>query len=260
VSRLFRGVKMIHYHGTPLSGGETTHLSLQGKHGFVSFAHKDPLPMVAELCQSFALDNGAYSAWTAGKPFDIDGFSGFVDDWFRHPGFDFYVIPDVIDGDHHANARMRAAWRNVCPKGAFNLGYPVWHMHEPLEVLSDLIREYTGICIGSSGKFSEVGSNAWWGRMSEAMAVACDDQGRPRKKLHGLRMLDPTIFSHLPLKSADSTNVGRNCGIDKAWKGTYAPQSARTRALVMMERIEAHASASRWTNSKGVSQNMELFG
>lgn len=251
---------MIHYHGVPFSGGDITHLSLQGKHAFVSFAHAGSIGMVAELCQSFAVDNGAYSAWTAGKPFDMAGFAEFIERWFRHPGFDFFVIPDVIDGDHHDNASMRAAWRNACPSGAFGLGYPVWHLHEPLDVLADLVRAYPGVCIGSSGEYSQVGADRWWGRMSDAMDVACDGEGRPKTRLHLLRGLDPTIFSHFPVKSADSTNVARNAGIDKAWRGPYAPSSARTRALVMMERIESHASAARWTNSKGVAKNMELFG
>ncbi len=45
--------------------------------------------------------------------------------------------------------------------------------------------------------------------MAQAMAQACD-LGRPRVKLHGLRMLDVEVFSRLPLASADSTNVARN--------------------------------------------------
>jgi hypothetical protein len=39
-------------------------------------------------------------------------------------------------------------------------------------------------------------------------------------RLHGLRMLNPEVFSRLPFASADSTNIGRNIGIDQAWRGT----------------------------------------
>jgi len=42
------------------------------------------------------------------------------------------------------------------------------------------------------------------------MEVCCDADGMPKTKLHGLRMLDPVIFSHMPLSSADSCNVARN--------------------------------------------------
>lgn len=251
---------MIHYHGTPFSGGIDTHLSLQGKHCFISYAHRDKAELAIEMCQSFAMDNGAFSAWTADKPFDIDGFCEWVHEWHRHPGFDFYVIPDAIGGDENDNIVMRATWSKMVDCRVWQKGYPVWHMHEPLEVLRDLCHAFRGVCLGSSGEYAVVGTDKWWQRMSAAMEVATDQEGRPLTRLHGLRMLDPTIFSHLPLSSADSTNVARNCGIDKAWRGPYAPASARTRALVMMERIEAHASAARWTNSKGVRQNLELFG
>jgi len=241
-----------------MSGGDLTAMSLAAKHVFISYAHSGATELAVELCQSFALDNGAYSAWKSGKEFDLEGYAEYVDHWSGHPAFDFCVMPDVIDGDENDNARMRAAWFKYSDH--WKRSAPVWHMHEPLEVLRDLVNFAERVCIGSSGEFSIVGSNGWWGRMSEAMEIACDEQGRPKAKLHGLRMLDPTIFSHLPLASADSTNVARNCGIDKSWNGPYAPKSPKARALVMMERIESHASSSRWTNSKGVTKNMELFG
>jgi hypothetical protein len=252
---------MIHYHGTPFSGREPTMVkSLQGKHAMVSFADPSNLPLVAELCQSFTLDNGAFSAWSAGKPFDIEGFAQWVKEWHRHPGFDWYVIPDVIDGDDQDNSAMRSKWRQMlCDTDIYSLGVPVWHLHEKLETLDYLSRAYKRVALGSSGEYATVGNVEWFQRMSEAMDTVCDD-GFPRCKLHGFRMLDPTIFSHFPLSSADSTNVARNIGICQAWRGTYTPASKHTRALIMMERIEQHASAARWCNTQGVKRNMELFG
>ena len=97
--------------------------------------------------------------------------------------------------------------------------------------------------------------------MAEAMDVMCDGAGIPRTKLHGLRMLDPTVFSHFPFSSADSTNVARNIGIDQAWNGPYAPKSRYMRALILMDRIESHAAAARWGGSGvGAMKNAELFG
>ena len=123
-----------------------------------------------------------------------------------------------------------------------------------------MTQAYQRICLGSSGEYATVGTDNWWQRMAEAMDVLTDEAGRPIVKLHGLRMLDPTIFSHLPLASADSTNVARHCGSDERWKGAYVPPDKKTRAIVMMQRIEAHASASVWSNSTGITQNLELFG
>ena len=251
---------MIHYHGGPLSGAIDTQLALQGRHCMVSFEDARHVELVAEICQSFTFDNGAFSAWKRGAELDVEGYAEFCRTWHKHPGFDWYLMPDVIDGDHHDNARMRATWFNLS-HGFWDCGVPVWHLHEPLQVLLELSNAFDRVAFGSSGEYAEIGTTAWWGRMSEAMDTVCDDEGRPRCKLHGLRMLDPTVFSHFPFASADSTNVARNIGIDSAWTGTYAPRSRRTRALIMMERIEAHASAPRWAGSRGgYGKNDELFG
>lgn len=83
---------------------------------------------------------------------------------------------------------------------------------------------------------------AFLARAYQAVSKILDERRRPICKLHGLRMLNPVIFSKLPLASADSTNVARNIGIDGAWRGTYQPHSKETRALVLTERIEAHNS------------------
>ena len=253
---------MIHYHGTPLSGDKATSIrALAGKHAFVSYAAPYDIEIVAEVCQSFALDNGAFSAWKSGKEMDIEGFAVWVGNWLRHPGFDFYCIPDVIDGSVEDNIKMLARWRELAGHHILQYGAPVWHLHEPLEQLTNYCRAFQRVAFGSSGEFSTVGSPKWWGRMAEAMNAACDGQGRPLAKLHGLRMLDPSIFSHLPFSSADSTNVARNIGIDQAWKGTYTPKTKETRALIMMERIESHCSANRWAgSSSGTQQNLELLG
>lgn len=71
--------------------------------------------------------------------------------------------------------------------------------------------------------------------------MICDDMGRPVCKLHGLRMLDPGVFTRFPFASADSTNIGRNVGIDSHWKtGSYLPSGKPARAAVMRQRIESH--------------------
>lgn len=83
------------------------------------------------------------------------------------------------------------------------------------------------VCIWSSGDYAVVGNAVWWHRMTQAMEAACID-GMPIAKIHGLRMLNPDVFCHLPLSSADSTNIGRNVGIDQAWKGTNFPTDQRS--------------------------------
>lgn len=234
---------MIHYHGLPITPETAAATVLQAGHGFVSFAEPRNLGLVAQVCQSFAVDNGAFTAWKQGAPVtDWSAFYAWAADAQMVPSCDFAVVPDVIDGAEADNDALLAEW----PLGKY-FGAPVWHMHESLERLERLASDWPRICIGSSGEFAVVGSAAWWGRIAEAMAVVCDGQGRPGVRLHGLRMLNPEVFSRLPFASADSTNIGRNIGIDQAWRGTYTPPTKEARAAVMRARIEAHNAPSIWT-------------
>jgi len=247
---------MIHYHGTPMTPEKSMVQAFQGRHAMVSFFHPAQIDIATEICHSVALDNGAFSAWMAKKDADFDGYAAWAQQWLKHPAVDWCLIPDVIDGEEDDNDRLLDEWPL---DGAVSV--PVWHLHESMDRLERLICAYPRIAFGSSGKWREVNTPAWWHRMAEAMEVTCDGEGMPRCKLHGLRMLDPTVFSHLPFASADSCNVARNVGIDQAWNGPYAPRSRAMRALIMMERIEAHASSRRW-NSKtaGIQSNLEMIG
>ena len=132
---------------------------------------------------------------------------------------------------------MVATWPH--PK---EYGAPVWHLHESFGYLERLIDRFPRVCLGSSGDYAQIGTPRWWRRMHEVMRVVCDDAGQPRCRLHGLRMLNPRIFSAFPFASADSTNIGRNIGIDKAWYGSYPPPNKEGRAEVMRRRVESHNS------------------
>jgi len=228
---------MIHYHGLPITPATAAAHAIGGGHAFVSFAHASQLSVAIELCQSFAVDNGAFSAWRSGNPIqDWRSYYIWAADCMRIPSCDFAVIPDVIDGDEYANNCLLYEW----PLPTW-FGAPVWHMHETLTRLERLASVYPRVCIGSSGDYAVVGNPTWWKRIAEIMRVVCDDQGRPCVRLHGLRMLNPRVFTKLPFASADSTNIGRNIGIDKSWsKGNYLPPTKETRAYVMRTRIESH--------------------
>lgn len=233
---------MIHYRGLPITPDTAAAAAITSGHAFVSVTHPHQLSLAATVCQSFALDNGAFGAWRAGRPIeDWSEFYRWAGECQRMPACDFCVIPDVIDGDERANDDLLAAW--PLPRW---FGAPVWHLHESLARLQTLVRDWPRVCLGSSGDYAVVGTPLWWNRMAQAMRVACDEDGYPLARLHGLRMLDPSIFSRLPLASADSTNIGRNIGIDGAWRGTYSPPTKEARARVMRERIEAHNALACW--------------
>lgn len=247
---------MIHYHGTPLTPTRDMAKAFAGKHAMVSFENPQQIAIAAEVCHSFVLDNGAFSAWKQGKDYDFTGYVEWFSHWSRHPACDWGIIPDIIDGNEADNDALIRDWG--FPKA---VSVPVWHMHESIGRLERLAAEFPRVALGSSAEYAVVGTERWWQRIAEAMDAVCDEQGFPLVKLHGLRMLDPGVFSKLPLASADSTNVARNVGIDQAWKSAYAPKSQAMRAAILMERIESHASANCWSSAAiGAYQNMELFG
>lgn len=234
---------MKHYHGTPI-GGKRQDVAkfLQGRHALVPFPRPDDAGIVADVCKSFVFDNGAFTVWKQGGQLDVEGYVRWVDDWHRHPGFEWALIPDVIEGSEEENDRLLEAWPLHLP------GVPVWHLHESLERLKRLAAQWSTVALGSSGQWATPGTAGWWRRLADAMDAICDEHGRPLCRLHGLRMLNPKIFTRLPLASADSTNAAVNCGSVSRF-GMYTPPTAAQRAAVIAERIEAHNSAATWVRA-----------
>jgi hypothetical protein len=253
---------VIKYHGTPFGGSnQEAAEALIGRHAFISFAARQQLEVALEVCQSVAFDNGAFSAWKSGKVIDWDSYTDWVNDHYKHPRFDFAVIPDVIDGDEEANIKLISRLIERFKGDALVSGVPVWHMHESRDKLNYLSRAYYRISIGSSAEYSQVGTQKWHDRMKWAMNILCDG-GQPRCKVHMLRGLDPNIFTKYPFASADSTNAARNCNIKTAWKGTYPPPSNSWRARVIMARTEAFNSADKFIDDSIPEwlQPKDLFG
>lgn len=217
-----------------------------GRHALVSFYYQNDLGVAMECCQSFCLDNGAFSHWKAGKgDIDVNAYADWVQSIEGHPNCDWCIIPDKIDGEESENRNLVDQWESLHLKCE---SVPVFHMHESLEYLDELCSRFRRIALGSSGQWATVGTESWWSRMSSMMEVICEN-GVPRTKLHGLRMLDPRIFERLPLSSADSTNAAVNSGSLSRF-GNYVPPTAAQRAAVIAERIEKHNSAAVWQKSK----------
>ncbi len=246
---------MIHYHGGPITPIDIAIAIWKGRHALVSFAYPDQIALAAEIASSFALDNGAFTVWKQGGVLDVQRYAAWCNEWRQHPGFDWCLIPDSIEGGEEENDVLLSDWS--LPG---DISVPVWHLHESLERLERLVVSYSRVAIGSSGEFAEIGTRRWWNRQAEVMQAACDELGRPRCKLHGLRQQDPTVTSHIPYASDDSTNAARNHALDLRWTGPYQPLTQRARALVLVDRIESHATAARWNGSAGVQKNFELIG
>ena len=102
---------MIPYHGGPFSDRTVAAEVYRGRHGMISFARPGQLELIAECAQSFALDNGAFTAWRAGRRVeDWNVYYRWVEMWRRHPGCDFALIPDVIEGSELENDDLVAEW------------------------------------------------------------------------------------------------------------------------------------------------------
>lgn len=243
---------MKHYHGTPIGGSrQDVARFLVARHALVPFFRQDDMGIVGEVCQSFVFDNSAYTIWQQGGQLDVPGYVKWCYEWCRHPGFDWALIPDSIEGGEADNDAMLLDWPSDIR------GVPVYHLHESPVRLERLVNEYDTVAIGSSGQWSTPGSRDWWLRMAELMPVACDEFGRPLARLHGLRMLDPKIFTELPLSSGDSTNAAVNSGSRDRF-GMYVPATTAQRAAVIADRIESHPSAATWA---GIPVQVQmLFG
>lgn len=244
---------MIHYHGGPITPDTVALRAWKGRHAFASFATiRNQIELVAGVCQSFALDNGAFSIWRkTGEPVaDWSDYYCWAGTWLTHPACDFAIIPDVIGGTEDENDVLVADW-----PFAKHEGVPVWHLNESLERLVRLAREWPRVALGSADEWDVKSPRKALERLAQALPAISDD-GRPRCKLHGLRMLNPEITGVVPLASADSTNTAFNHGKDGNWKGRYMPASREARAEVLVGRIEAVDTPGRW--DPPVPQRLDL--
>lgn len=248
---------MIRYHGGPCTPIEAALELWSGRHALISFARPEQIDFVAKHAHSFALDNGAFTVWQqgTGQP-DWGAYADWVAEYCQHPGFDQALIPDVIDGDEKSNDDLLDWWRGL---DLGTEGVPVWHMHESTERLNRLIMKgYRTVAIGSSGEFSQPATTRWWSRITEAMAVACDERGRPYCKLWGLRQMDPVIFSHVPYSFVDSAGIAR-MRLENGTPGQYKHLTPKQAGLMMAFDADRHKSASRWTGTGGVQEYMEFY-
>lgn len=190
----------IHYHGTPITPQAKLY-ELAGRHLCVSFSSPRQDRIAHEIGQSVMLDNGAFSAWKIGAPTDWPGYYAWCDRWLAFPTT-WAVIPDVITGGEDEQDRLLEEW----PHG--DRGAPVWHMHESLERLCRLIDEWPKVCIGSSGEYATLLTDAWCRRMD----AAWNEIMRGRTRLPWVHMLRgmQLVRHQWPFASVDSTDIARN--------------------------------------------------
>lgn len=189
----------IHYHGTPITPRSKFPV---GRHYCVSYAAPHDIEYAHQVGQSVLLDNGAFSFWKSGKPTNWSGYYDWCDRWLAYPTT-WAIIPDVIDAnDIVDNIKLLRDW----PHG--HRGAPVWHLHEGLNHLLDLLDQWPRVCFGSSGRYARVGSAGWHRRVERAWNEIAKRHLRT-PWVHMLRGMQTTKWGY-PFASVDSTDVARN--------------------------------------------------
>lgn len=234
---------MVKYHGTPIGGSKRdAALFLQGRNALISFATKGHIPEVLECCDSFCLDNGAFTIWKKGEgEIDIPAYLEWAESLSKHPAFDFAIIPDVIMGSEEENDLVLENYQ-----WDTNKWIPVYHLGESVERFKRLSEMFPRVALGSTDKWKQTGSRDWWKNMANFMDAICDDYGIPPAKLHGLRMLNYRVFEHLPLSSADSSNAAVNGHIAMK-KGPFPSLERWQGNERIARRTEGHSAASFWS-------------
>jgi hypothetical protein len=192
---------MLHYHGTPITPLGALY-ELAGRNFCVSFYRPEQVERVHDQAQAVMLDNGAFSAFTQGKPVsDWSAYYDWSDRWLDYPTT-WAVIPDVIDAGTQEQDALLREW----PHG--ERGAPVWHMDEPIDRLVRLSEEWPRVCIGSTAEFWQILSEPWTRRMDSAWtALAAAHTRTPN--IHMLRGMQ-LCSREWPFASADSTNIAQN--------------------------------------------------
>jgi len=211
----------LHYHGTPITPVSVFY-EMAGRCFCVSHADPRDVARAHEVGQSVMLDNGAYSAWTAGRAASWDSYYSWCEEWLSWTTW--AVVPDVIDGSVGEQDVLLAAWPHPPRHSA-----PVWHMNEPVSRLLHLCEgAWHCVCVGSTSQYRQVMSPAWQERMDDALDECVRVLGRV-PPLHMLRGMW-CAGERWPFMSVDSTDVARNhasrCGpavMARRWDSSQCP-------------------------------------
>jgi len=244
---------LIHYHGGPITPERSAFSIWKGRHAFISFAHPEQIGIASLVCQSFALDNGAFSFWKSKKEVRWEDYYQWVDKWSHHPACDWAVIPDVIEGSEKENDALVRQW----PLKGF--GVPVFHLNESFDRLSRLIGlGFTRIALGSSGEYDVSMVKKCLKRLFQIFEHINKHHPKEHLRFHGMRMLNRQIITAVPLASADSTTVARNIGLDIHWK-RFGNVEKTTRGLILIDSLEGAKTPSTPIEQGSIDQTPGLI-
>lgn len=214
--------------GTPITPNRLLH-TLEGSSFCVSFAAPEQLNDCIELVgeeEILILDNGAFSIWRAKKEgrklpkrLQFASQDAYRADFWEWANFAqsrcpqaVAVIPDVIEGDEHANLlECSYAVRNEFAEFPERV-MPIWHLNDSLEQLEKFARLFNFVGFGSCAQYDvQRNKRGYFERIREASAVLdrVEREHNRRPWVHLMRGLG--VFAQLTrFESADSCNVAIN--------------------------------------------------
>jgi hypothetical protein len=141
-------------------------------------------------------DSGAFSAWSLGKPINIQEYAEWLHKW-KHL-LTVYANLDV-KGDVDAGLRNQEYLES---QGLNPL--PVFHGGEPWSILREMIRKYPYIALGGLAGSTHSGGPAMW-----RFVTQCFKEAAGRSVFHGFGMTNWVVMKAFPWYSVDSSSWGQ---------------------------------------------------
>lgn len=185
---------------------------LEGHHLLVSYAEPRQCALLTEGWDvpGWLVDSGAFTAWTKGRPIDLDAYIGFLVDLEAKAAagvlrLDGYLALDVIPGEPgRLPTEDEARWatgkslENLAKMRAAGLNpIPIYHEGEPMDLLDAYVAEgHAVIAIGATASRGKPELVDWLRPIFER---------HPGQRFHGLAMTQRRVIEGFPFDSVDST-------------------------------------------------------
>lgn len=185
---------------------------MEDHHLLVSYAEPRQCALLKESWNvpGWLVDSGAFTAWTRGKPVDLDAYIAFLLDTeaLADAGalrLDGYLALDVIPGEpgrmptlDEAMAATEQSLANLARMRAAGLTpIPIYHEGEPIEILDAYVGEgHDVIALGATFSRGKPELVNWLEPIFKRY---------PSQRFHGLAMTQRRVIENFPFDSVDST-------------------------------------------------------
>lgn len=159
------------------------------------------------------LDSGAFTVWNKGKPVDFEKYLKYAcetqDKWDviivldQIPGSPGHKNVSLAERDHCANIsweRYQIMLKAGIPAEKL---MPVFHQGEQPKWMKKMIDNCPLIGISPANDRTPEEKKVW---LNDTMDIACNPDGTPRSRFHGLAVTSPSLMRDYPWHSVDSAS------------------------------------------------------